>query len=106
MLAKLVSLYCAIVQLFVNCSDKKIFRMFVKKSSSFIALILVIYMMSFAITNTGNYGKHNYFSKAIPSNVLSSTYFLGKTFFFSKIFLGDPPLNFLEVYLKFRSMER
>jgi hypothetical protein len=30
----------------------------------------------------------------VPSNVLSSTYFLGKTFFFSKIFLGDPPLNF------------
>ncbi len=30
----------------------------------------------------------------LPSNVLSSTYFLGKTFFFSKIFLGDPPLNF------------
>ena len=42
----------------------------------------------------------------IPSNVLSSTYFLGKTFFFSKIFLGDPPLNFLEVCLKFRSLER
>ncbi len=42
----------------------------------------------------------------IPSNVLSSTYFLGKTFFFSKIFLGDPPLNFLEVCQKFRSMER
>ncbi len=42
----------------------------------------------------------------IPSNVLSSTYFLGKTFFFSKIILGDPPLIFLEVCLKFRSMER
>ncbi len=42
----------------------------------------------------------------VPSNVLSSTYFLGKTFFFSKIFLGDPPLIFLEVCLKFRSMER
>ncbi len=42
---------------------------------------------------------------SIPSNVLSSTYFLGKTFFFSKSFLGDPPLIFLEVCLKFRSME-
>jgi hypothetical protein len=42
----------------------------------------------------------------VPSNVLSSTYFLGKTFFFSKIFLGDPPLIFLVVCLKFRSMER
>jgi hypothetical protein len=42
----------------------------------------------------------------VPSNVLSSKYFLGKTFFFSKIFLGDPPLIFLEVCLKFRSMER
>ncbi len=44
--------------------------------------------------------------RSIPSNVLSSTYFLGKTFFFSKICLGDPPLIFLEVCLKFRSMER
>ncbi len=43
---------------------------------------------------------------SILSNVLSSTYFLGKTFFFSKIFLGDPPFNFLEVCLKFRSLER
>ncbi len=42
----------------------------------------------------------------VPSNVLSSTYFLGKTFFFSKIFLGDPHLIFLEVCLKFRSMEK
>ncbi len=32
--------------------------------------------------------------EVLPSNVLSLTYFLGKTFFFSKIFLGDPPLNF------------
>ncbi len=43
----------------------------------------------------------------MPSNVLSLTFFLRKTFFFSKIFLGDPPpLIFLEVCLKFRSMER
>jgi hypothetical protein len=38
--------------------------------------------------------------------LFSMKYFLGKTFFFSKIFLGDPPLSFLEVCPKFRSMER
>ena len=36
----------------------------------------------------------------VPSNVLSSTYFLGKTFFFFKFFLADPPSNFLEVCIK------
>jgi hypothetical protein len=30
----------------------------------------------------------------------------GENIFFFKIFLGDPPLNFLEVCLKFRPMER
>ena len=30
----------------------------------------------------------------------------GENIFFSKIFLGDPPLIFLEVCLKFSSMER
>ncbi len=34
-----------------------------------------------------NSGTYSY----VPSNVLSSTYFLGKTFFLSKIFLGNPP---------------
>ncbi len=55
----------------------------------------------------GTNATHFHFWKyTVPSNVLSSTYFLGKTFFFSKIFLGDPPLIFLEVCLKFRSLER
>jgi hypothetical protein len=30
----------------------------------------------------------------------------GENIFFCKIFLGDPPLNFLDVCLKFRPMER
>jgi hypothetical protein len=33
-------------------------------------------------------------AKKLPSNVLSSTYFLGITFFFSKIFFGEPPQFF------------
>jgi hypothetical protein len=61
--AKLVSLYCARVQLFVLV--RRFLGCEYKNRILFIALILVIYMMSFAITNTGNYGKHNYFSKAI-----------------------------------------
>ncbi len=37
----------------------------------------------------------------LPSNVLSSTPFLGKTFFFFKFFLVDPSSKVLEVCLKF-----
>jgi hypothetical protein len=37
----------------------------------------------------------------VPSNVLSSTPFLEKSFFIFYFFLADPPSNFLEVCLKF-----
>ncbi len=64
-------------------------------------------IVPFQLKNVGFLAwKADFSANMVPSNVLSSTYFLGRTFFFSKIFLGDPPLIFLEVCPKFRSMER